>query len=202
MNIHLRERESARKVITRLGGFAIEEKVTERTTHVVSGEPRRTLNILYGLSYGCWIVSLKWVDYKIKPSNLSDWVLNFILKLQLITSAEVESWVAEEQYEMLDEFPAASVSKEHLNPIKPFLLMSPLEAQRSERKKSAKVTILINRMHLYIRQVQSSCERFETFDRVERRNGGDNTTKSKPFCSISVCDEVGIFKRSNAPYAK
>ena len=48
-------------VVKKLGGFYIEEKVKENTTHVVCGSNRRTLNVLYAISRGVWLISLEWV---------------------------------------------------------------------------------------------------------------------------------------------
>jgi microcephalin len=38
-----------------------EEKFSERTTHVVCGAPRRTINVLYAIANGCWLISTEWV---------------------------------------------------------------------------------------------------------------------------------------------
>ncbi|CAB1312924.1 unnamed protein product [Coregonus sp. 'balchen'] len=49
------------QVVRALGGFSVVDQVCESTTHVVSGSHRRTLNILLGISRGCWILSFEWV---------------------------------------------------------------------------------------------------------------------------------------------
>ena len=49
-------------IVKKLGKFHLLNKVSESTTHVVSGSNRRTLNILYGIARGCWIVSQEWVS--------------------------------------------------------------------------------------------------------------------------------------------
>lgn len=51
-----------KSVIKKLGGFTIETEVDSSTTHVVCGDERRTMNLLKGISYGCWIVSTDWVS--------------------------------------------------------------------------------------------------------------------------------------------
>ena len=48
-------------VVQKLGGFFIAEKVSQSTTHVVSGCSRRTLNVLMAIAQGCWLVSPEWV---------------------------------------------------------------------------------------------------------------------------------------------
>ena len=37
------------------------DEVDDTTTHVVCGGKRRTLNILYAIARGCWVVSQEWV---------------------------------------------------------------------------------------------------------------------------------------------
>ncbi|XP_028279631.1 microcephalin [Parambassis ranga] len=77
------------QVVESLGGFAIVDQVCESTTHVVSGEPRRTLNILLGIARGCWILSFEWIL----------WCL------------EQRQWIPEEPYELSDHFPAAQICR-------------------------------------------------------------------------------------------
>lgn len=48
-------------VVHRLGRFRMESKVSYRTTHVVTGKARRTMNLLKGIARGCWILSQDWV---------------------------------------------------------------------------------------------------------------------------------------------
>ena len=50
-----------KSVIKKLGGYHINLTVDRNTTHVICGDNRRTLNVLKGISYGCWIVSVEWV---------------------------------------------------------------------------------------------------------------------------------------------
>lgn len=56
-----RKQEVVFQLIRSLGGFTVVDNVCESTTHVVSGSPRRTLNILLGIARGCWILSFEWV---------------------------------------------------------------------------------------------------------------------------------------------
>ncbi|XP_053476486.1 microcephalin [Ictalurus furcatus] len=83
------------QVVNSLGGFTVVDTVCESTTHVVSGSPRRTLNILLGIARGCWILSFEWIL----------WCL------------EHRQWVPEEPYELSDQFPAAPICRlqQHLS---------------------------------------------------------------------------------------
>lgn len=56
-----RKQEVVFQLVKNLGGFTVVDNVCESTTHVVSGSPRRTLNILLGIARGCWILSFEWV---------------------------------------------------------------------------------------------------------------------------------------------
>ncbi|XP_077585192.1 microcephalin isoform X2 [Stigmatopora nigra] len=77
------------QVVKALGGFSIADQVCESTTHVVSGEHRRTLNILLGIARGCWILSFEWIL----------WCL------------EQRQWIPEEPYELSEQFPAAQICR-------------------------------------------------------------------------------------------
>lgn len=55
------DRGIIKTIIEKLGGFTISTVVDKDTTHVVCGDGRRTLNVLRGISQGCWIVSKSWV---------------------------------------------------------------------------------------------------------------------------------------------
>eukprot|EP01135_Chromosphaera_perkinsii_P010460 Nk52_evm23s2133 gene=Nk52_evmTU23s2133 len=70
-------------------GAEVADDVSYQVTHVVSGDRKRTLNILKGISHGCWIVS-------------PDWVLS---------SLEAEKWLPEEKYEMSDWFHAVPIAR-------------------------------------------------------------------------------------------
>ena len=47
--------------IERLGGFVLEPQVTRTTSHVICGDEKRTVNLLRGIAYGCWILNYEWV---------------------------------------------------------------------------------------------------------------------------------------------
>ncbi|KAK7140632.1 hypothetical protein R3I94_013042 [Phoxinus phoxinus] len=83
------------QLVRNLGGFSVVDNVCESTTHVVSGNPRRTLNILLGIARGCWILSFEWIL----------WCL------------EHRQWVPEEPYELSNHFPAAPICRlqQHLS---------------------------------------------------------------------------------------
>ena len=48
-------------VVKKLGGFVIAENVNETTSHVICGEPRRTLNVLQCVARGAWLLNKSWV---------------------------------------------------------------------------------------------------------------------------------------------
>ncbi|XP_059698760.1 microcephalin isoform X4 [Haemorhous mexicanus] len=73
------------QVVKKLGDFLFSNEVCETTSHVVTGSPRRTLNVMLGIARGCWIVSYEWV----------------------LWSLEFGHWISEEPYELSSSFPAA-----------------------------------------------------------------------------------------------
>ncbi|KFV91441.1 Microcephalin, partial [Eurypyga helias] len=75
------------EVVNKLGDFLFSDDVCETTSHVVTGSPRRTLNVMLGIARGCWIVSYEWV----------------------LWSLELGHWISEEPYELSSSFPAAPV---------------------------------------------------------------------------------------------
>ncbi|KFV07143.1 Microcephalin, partial [Pterocles gutturalis] len=75
------------QVVNKLGDFLFSDDVCETTSHVVTGSPRRTLNVVLGIARGCWIVSYEWV----------------------LWSLELGHWISEEPYELSSSFPAAPV---------------------------------------------------------------------------------------------
>ncbi|XP_075779714.1 microcephalin isoform X2 [Pelodiscus sinensis] len=77
------------QVVNKLGGFLFSDDVCETTTHVVTGSPRRTLNVILGIARGCWIVSYEWV----------------------LWSLECGHWISEEPYELSTNFPAAPICR-------------------------------------------------------------------------------------------
>ncbi|XP_069741330.1 microcephalin isoform X3 [Narcine bancroftii] len=74
------------QIVKRLGGFLFSDSVCETTTHVIAGRPRRTLNVLFGIVQGCWILSFDWI----------------------LWSLEQGCWAPEEPYELSAQFPAAT----------------------------------------------------------------------------------------------
>ncbi|XP_038656355.1 microcephalin isoform X2 [Scyliorhinus canicula] len=77
------------QIVKQLGGFLFSDQVTETTTHVIAGHPRRTLNVLFGIARGCWILSFDWI----------------------LWSLEQGCWVPEEPYELSAQFPAATICR-------------------------------------------------------------------------------------------
>ncbi|XP_021797673.2 microcephalin isoform X5 [Papio anubis] len=73
------------QVVDKLKGFSIAPDVCETTTHVLSGKPLRTLNVLLGIARGCWVLSYDWV----------------------LWSLELGHWISEEPFELSNHFPAA-----------------------------------------------------------------------------------------------
>lgn len=85
------EQEMAKSVTKALGGCVISDNVRKSTTHVICGNARRTLNLLYGLIQGCWLVSKQWV----------------------FKSMEAGKWIDERKFEMTDDYPAAKVYRQN-----------------------------------------------------------------------------------------
>ncbi|NXO86711.1 MCPH1 protein, partial [Sitta europaea] len=77
------------QVVNKLGDFLFSNEVCETTSHVVTGSPRRTLNVMLGIARGCWIVSYEWV----------------------LWSLELGHWISEEPYELSSSFPAAPICR-------------------------------------------------------------------------------------------
>ncbi|XP_021797672.2 microcephalin isoform X4 [Papio anubis] len=75
------------QVVDKLKGFSIAPDVCETTTHVLSGKPLRTLNVLLGIARGCWVLSYDWV----------------------LWSLELGHWISEEPFELSNHFPAAPI---------------------------------------------------------------------------------------------
>lgn len=60
------------QAITKLGNFEFAETVTGRTTHLITSEPRRTINLLRGLIRGLWILEFEWIGESIQSGR---WLL-------------------------------------------------------------------------------------------------------------------------------
>ncbi|NXU33508.1 MCPH1 protein, partial [Drymodes brunneopygia] len=100
------------QIMKKLGDFLFSNEVCETTSHVVTGSPRRTLNVMLGIARGCWIVSYEWV----------------------LRSLELGHWISEEPYELSSSFPAApicrlqrhlSTGKQNLFSNQPVMFVSP-----------------------------------------------------------------------------
>ncbi|KFR14804.1 Microcephalin, partial [Opisthocomus hoazin] len=83
------KQETVIQLVNKLGDFLFSDVVCETTSHVVTGNPRRTLNVMLGIARGCWIVSYEWV----------------------LWSLELGHWISEEPYELSSSFPAAPICR-------------------------------------------------------------------------------------------
>lgn len=72
-----------------MGAFTIENTVSERTTHVVTLENRRTINLMRGIIRGLWILTFDWIE----------------------KSLAANEWQPEELYEMKSFSKAVQVKK-------------------------------------------------------------------------------------------
>ncbi|XP_061210956.1 microcephalin isoform X3 [Neopsephotus bourkii] len=88
-NMSSEKQNTVIQVVNKLGDFLFSDDVCETTSHVVTGSPRRTLNVMLGIARGCWIVSYEWV----------------------LWSLELGHWISEEPYELSSSFPAAPVCR-------------------------------------------------------------------------------------------
>ncbi|KAL3284458.1 hypothetical protein HHI36_018619 [Cryptolaemus montrouzieri] len=68
------------QIVKKLGAFEVEDEVSSRTTHLVVGEVKRTINMLRALARGCWILKQEW----------------------LLSSLEQRKWLSEEDYEVTE----------------------------------------------------------------------------------------------------
>ena len=74
------DQQMAKQLVKVLPGKAtVALQVRSCTTHVISGDERRTLNMLKAIIRGCWVVSKSW----------------------LLASLEAGGWVDEEPYELV-----------------------------------------------------------------------------------------------------
>ncbi|XP_060566419.1 microcephalin-like isoform X1 [Ruditapes philippinarum] len=88
-SLHSYEQDVVISVVKKLGGFVITDNVNETTTHVICGESRRTLNVLYGHARGIWLLSKEWV----------------------LSSLEAGKWIPEQEFECIDIFPFCKVAR-------------------------------------------------------------------------------------------
>uniref|UniRef100_A0A182WJB6 BRCT domain-containing protein n=1 Tax=Anopheles minimus TaxID=112268 RepID=A0A182WJB6_9DIPT len=60
-NLHTEQSAFVKEAIGTLDGFVIEANVTDNTTHLITLESRRTINLLRALIRGLWIVRYEWI---------------------------------------------------------------------------------------------------------------------------------------------
>lgn len=54
-----------------MGGFILGDMVNDDTTHLITYESRRTLNLLRAMARGLWIVEYNWI---VESSNVGRWL--------------------------------------------------------------------------------------------------------------------------------
>lgn len=60
--LFVRKQNIVIQVVNKLKGFSFAREVCDTTSHVLAGNPLRTLNVLLGIARGCWILSYEWVS--------------------------------------------------------------------------------------------------------------------------------------------
>uniref|UniRef100_A0A182ISB6 Microcephalin n=1 Tax=Anopheles atroparvus TaxID=41427 RepID=A0A182ISB6_ANOAO len=88
-NLHTEQTAFVNEAIEKLDGFIIEPDVTDNTTHLVTLEPRRTINLLRALVRGLWIVRYDWI----------------------VESFRARRWLPEEQFEVRNFSPAVQINR-------------------------------------------------------------------------------------------
>uniref|UniRef100_A0AAR5QKM3 BRCT domain-containing protein n=1 Tax=Dendroctonus ponderosae TaxID=77166 RepID=A0AAR5QKM3_DENPD len=66
------------EIVKKLGRFTIENDVSDKTTHLIAGESKRTVNMLRAVTRGCWVLTFDWV----------------------LRSLEEARWLSEENFEV------------------------------------------------------------------------------------------------------
>ena len=84
------DKDLARQLVKQMGVFGYHDTITEKTTHIVVGTSKRTINLVKGMIRGCWIVSKDW----------------------LIKSMEQGQWLEENKYEMTSFSPSVKTVRE------------------------------------------------------------------------------------------
>uniref|UniRef100_A0A182LTF1 BRCT domain-containing protein n=1 Tax=Anopheles culicifacies TaxID=139723 RepID=A0A182LTF1_9DIPT len=79
-NLHTEQSTFVKEAIATLDGFIVEANVTDNTTHLVTLESRRTINLLRALIRGLWIVRYEWI----------------------VESYRAGRWLPEERFELRD----------------------------------------------------------------------------------------------------
>jgi len=91
---HRDDSAMVKDLVRKFGQFTFSSSVTASTTHVISGEGKRTLNLLKGLMQGCWLLTKEWA----------------------YSSLEEGRWAAEEPFEMVNFSPAVrNMREERIN---------------------------------------------------------------------------------------
>ncbi|KAI9577834.1 uncharacterized protein LOC119641320 [Glossina fuscipes] len=79
-NMRKSEVNVIRETVSQLGGFILGDMVNDDTTHLITYESRRTLNLLRAMARGLWIVEYNWI----------------------VESSKVGRWLPEEPFEVHD----------------------------------------------------------------------------------------------------
>uniref|UniRef100_A0A182K3G7 BRCT domain-containing protein n=1 Tax=Anopheles christyi TaxID=43041 RepID=A0A182K3G7_9DIPT len=79
-NLHTEQSTFVKEAIASLDGFIVEANVTDNTTHLVTLESRRTINLLRALIRGLWILRYEWI----------------------VESYRAGRWLPEERFELRD----------------------------------------------------------------------------------------------------
>lgn len=72
------------QAIEKLGGFQLEETVSNKTTHLVSLEARRTINMLRAIARGLWLLSYTWITESMTAKR---WLLEDLYEIKDFSSA-------------------------------------------------------------------------------------------------------------------
>ena len=72
------DKDLVKDLTKRYGVLGFHDSISEKTTHVVCGANKRTINLVKGMVLGCWILSKDWV----------------------MASVEAGMWLEEEKFEM------------------------------------------------------------------------------------------------------
>uniref|UniRef100_A0A905AUP6 BRCT domain-containing protein n=1 Tax=Glossina morsitans morsitans TaxID=37546 RepID=A0A905AUP6_GLOMM len=70
-NMRKSEVNVIRETVSQLGGFILGDMVNDDTTHLITYESRRTLNLLRAMARGLWIVEYNWI---VESSNVGRWL--------------------------------------------------------------------------------------------------------------------------------
>ncbi|CAG9840235.1 unnamed protein product [Diabrotica balteata] len=59
--MHAQDVQVFMQIVKKLGRFDVEDEVSSKTTHLVAGEPKRTINMLRAITRGCWVLKKEWL---------------------------------------------------------------------------------------------------------------------------------------------